>query len=597
MSAAAAKDRPSLDLDNRSEQGFCAFFHGMPEKMANTVRLFERASGEFYSVHGDDALFVARQIYKTNSVLKYLGGDQTTGLPSCTMSRMVAETFLREALLVQQLRIEIWVSDAKRSQTSSLAGSATWRLGPKASPGNLQELEDILFANSEMTVAPLVASIQLTVSGNQPLIGVAFADATQRYLGLTEFLDNDLYSNLESLLIQLGIRECLLPIAEASKTYDLQKVQAVLTRCNIVATECRRSDFQTKNIDQDLNRLLEDETPFTMRPEYDLKIALGAAACLLKYLALLADESNFGRFRLFRHELSQYMRLDASALRALNLMPSQQLGAIKTMSLFGLLNHCKTSQGARLLNQWIKQPLLQLDPIRERQTLVQVFVEDPEMLRVLQEDHLRAMPDLNRLAKKFQSGRAQLQDVVRVYQCVVKLPGLSTVLGSIATETDLLGKWYLGPLEQNAEHLGKLQELVETMIDLSRVDQHEYHIKPDFDPTLADLQGQMQAAMDQIVVEQRRVSELLHMEMDKKLKLEKSTLFGYCLRLTRTEANCLRNKRSQYIELSVQKGGVLFTTTALKALNQDYRAASDEYQKVQSTLVKEVLGIVGTYCT
>ena len=57
------------------------------------------------------------------------------------------------------------------------------------------------------------------------------------------------------------------------------------------------------------------------------------------------------------------MRLDASALTALNLMPSPREGSNKTMSLYGLLNKCKTAQGSRLLMQWLKQPLLSLEEI------------------------------------------------------------------------------------------------------------------------------------------------------------------------------------------------------------------------------------------
>ena len=103
------------------------------------------------------------------------------------------------------------------------------------------------------------------------------------------------------------------------------------------------------------------------------------------------------------------MRLDASALNALNLMPSPQEGSNKTMSLYGLLNKCKTAQGSRLLVQWLKQPLLNIQEIHRRQDLLEMFYENTELRQSVQEDHLKTVPDLHRLAKRFQKGIATLQ--------------------------------------------------------------------------------------------------------------------------------------------------------------------------------------------
>lgn len=93
---------------------------------------------------------------------------------------------------------------------------------------------------------------------------------------------------------------------------------------------------------------------------------MSCLACIISYLDLAQTESHQGQWKLRHHDLSQFMKLDASALKALNLMPNPlEMGGNKNMSLYGLLNHCKTAQGQRLLEMWLKQPLVNLHEIRE----------------------------------------------------------------------------------------------------------------------------------------------------------------------------------------------------------------------------------------
>jgi DNA mismatch repair protein MSH2 len=102
---------------------------------------------------------------------------------------------------------------------------------------------------------------------------------------------------------------------------------------------------------------------------------MSAVAALLIYLSLLSDATLHGEFQLAKHDLSQFMRLDASALRALSLFPSpQDTGGAKTMSVYGLLDQCKTSQGKRLLGRWLKQPLVNLHEIGECMRVAEVVV-------------------------------------------------------------------------------------------------------------------------------------------------------------------------------------------------------------------------------
>ncbi|KAJ2555911.1 MSH2 protein, partial [Coemansia sp. RSA 1836] len=384
-------ERPDLDLDKSSEQGFCKFF-GSLAAQENTIRVFERSNGDYYSVHGVDAEYVANVVYKTTTVIKYIGGSSSTGLASCTMSRIVAENFLRDALLKYQLRVEIY---APQDSGNKLGGN--WKVSRTASPGNLQQVEELLFANSEMVAVPLVMAVAFKVAIDQMQCGVAFVDPAQRSMGVCEFTDNDVFSNLESLVIQLGVRECLVEKETAQRHLEHTKLVGVLERCSVVVTERVRSQFSSADMTQDLGRLLELTAPVASLPELDLKAAMGALAATIQYLNLLMDDSNFGSYSLSTHSLAQYMKLDASAVQALNLVPSPQDGASKTMSLLGLLNHCKTTQGQRLLAQWLKQPLLSVDAIEDRLSLVELFFADTETRNTLRLVHLRSMPDFKRL--------------------------------------------------------------------------------------------------------------------------------------------------------------------------------------------------------
>ncbi|KAF9970881.1 MutS-like protein [Actinomortierella ambigua] len=589
MAEASTKDRPELD-DNQAES-FCGFLRTLPELPENSIRLFERSSGDFYSVHGEDAFYIANNVYKTTSVIKYLGGDSRKGVPSCTLSKTTCETFLRDALLNKQMRVEIWAAEPRKNNV--------WNMVKRATPGNLQDLEDLLFANTDMAASPIVMAVKVHAGGDQRTVGVCFADATVRELGIAEFLDNDLYSNFESLVIQLGVKECLIMADESKKDYELSKIRNILSLIGVVVTERRKADFATKDIEQDYNRLLEEGISIAALPEFELKNAMAASACVIKYLGLLTDETNFGQYTLRHHDLSQYMKLDASAVRALNLMPGPNDGSNRSMSLYGLLNKCKTSQGGRMLGQWLKQPLMSVQEIEKRQMMVEAFTLDGEMRQSLQEDHLKAFPDLHRLAKRFQRGVASLQDVVRVYQVVVRLPGLESVLRACSTgfteHLELLQTQFTHPISEYLDSLSKLQELVETTIDLDAVDNHEYLIKAEFDSSLGDLRKNMESLKAMIDREHRRVGAELNMDVEKKLKLEDHQVYGWSFRLSRNDSSCLRNK-SSYIELSTQKNGSLFTTSKLKGYAQQFSDASQEYEKTQSSLAKEVIGIVSTYC-
>ncbi|KAF9524112.1 DNA mismatch repair protein MSH2, partial [Crepidotus variabilis] len=602
---------------DHTEPGFTSFFKKLPPKSPDegTLRLFHRnpTADEFYAAYGPDAIFVASHVFHTNTVIKYLGsGGKGMGLESVTLKPSVAHNLLREALTTRQLRIEIWVPDAGSGKKSS-----KFHLEKEASPGNLQAVEDLLFGHSEHTTAPIVIAIKLANApnagsashGKLKSVGVAFADTTTRQLGVSDFVDNDLFSNLESLLIQLSVKEAIVPTGTATGTtdrdVDLGKLKAVLDRCGVVVTERKPSEFTVKNLALDLPRLLKDGESQAISSadasavisQLALPSAPAALSALILYLSLLSDSANHGAFTIQTHDLTHFMKLDASALRALNLVDSPGKQSLnENTSLFSVLNKCKTAQGSRLLGTWLKQPLINLHEIHNRLNLVEVFVQDTNSRRSLQDDYLKAMPDLIRICKRFQRGIGTLENVVRIFQVVLKLQGMREVLESIQHENDghldLVAQTFTISLKGYESHLAKYSEMVEQTLDLEELDRHNYVIKPDYDPRLQELSERLAETRDGLDTEHRSVGQEMDLDLDKRLHLENHQVYGYCFRLTKSDAKKLKKS---YIELGTNKTGVYFTTKTLKQHSESFKELSNAYSQTQSGLVKEVVQIAATY--
>lgn len=243
----------------------------------------------------------------------------------------------------------------------------------------------------------------------------------------------------------------------------------------------------------------------------------------------------------------------------------------------------------------------------ERQDLVAALVTDQQLRQTLQERHLKLFPDLHRIGKKFQRGKAKLEDVVRIYQVVCHLPGLCDALQQFGTDedamqtdeqtrlTDLIRKKWIGEVEEISGMLDKFRELVEATIDLEAVDRHEFLIRATYDAALEELKSRMDEAQSEMEPELNRVARDLDSGKTKGgVKLENRQPYGYHFRLAKSESGAIRNDK-RYIELTTQKAGVLFTTKKLQELDRRYREAAADYEAKQTDLAADVIDVAASY--
>ncbi|CAN7988646.1 unnamed protein product, partial [Ixodes hexagonus] len=581
------------------DSGFLGFLRSLPEatkpltpfnfsfqKPATTFRFFDR--NEYYTVHSSDAEYVCREVFRTMSVLKYLGsGDKKIG--SVCLSKRNFEALLVELLLVKRYRIEVY-------QNTSSKGNA-WGLTTKASPGNLSQVEDILFGGStHMSEAKGVMAVSIKFNGKQQTVGIAYGDAVLQRLTVAEFDDDEHFSNLCTVLVHLSPQECLISPPDVKK---FAEVKGIVERSGVLVTECKPADFLSKDVVQDLGRLLIPSSlpqgQAAMLPEVDLKVAMESLAGVIKFLNLTADSENFGCFQVSTFDFSQYVRINSAAIRALGVLPGSEDQKAE-LSLLKVLNRCRTPGGQRLLAQWLKQPLMDVQKIEERLEMVELFVQKGELRHCLHEDYLRHFPDLLRVAKRLQRHKSTLQDLYKTYQMLQVLPKVREALAKGADEDKeaVLQGLFAKPLAELESDFSKYLEMVETTLDMEAAEGGDFLVKPDFDDDLKALREELDSLEGKCRGYLDKAARDLGLESGKSIKLESSKDLGFHFRITRKEEPALRSRKG-YLVIDTKQNGVRFRSPDLLSTNAGYLDTRKAYEEAQQSITKMIVEIAGGY--
>jgi DNA mismatch repair protein MutS len=185
-----------------------------------------------------------------------------------------------------------------------------------------------------------------------------------------------------------------------------------------------------------------------------MPVAEKAAAGLWQYITHNIPNSEQNHIlKISTYQQSTTMLLDKWTRKNLELTESIRTSNDKG-TLFSILNLTKTAFGARLLRNWIQQPLVNPQKIEERLDTVEELTNNTFLRRDLQKA-LEAIYDLERLLGKLSLGKANARDMLALASTLSCLPKIRNII--IENYSIKLAKYFdsLAGLDELALELNK----------------------------------------------------------------------------------------------------------------------------------------------
>ncbi|NOS69816.1 MAG: DNA mismatch repair protein MutS [Verrucomicrobia bacterium] len=340
----------------------------------------------------------------------------------------------------------------------------------------------------------------------------------------------------------------------------------------------------------------------------DRTAAIGAAGGALHYLVqnLRRDVKHLTRLSFYQR--TDFLALDYTTLRHLEILEPQHRDAPRNACLYGALNKTATPMGARLLRNWLSQPLAAIEPIRQRQETVATFIDNTQSLDTFRAQ-LTNVRDLERTLGRLSTGSGNARDLVVLRQALEQIPALRQTLASVGraspradalVQEDAEAREDARPtnlLTNLTAQLSESPDLVE-LIGRAIVDEPPLAVKEGgmirdgFSTDLDELRNAQRGGKDWLAKLQQDEIERTGISS---LKVRFNSVFGYYIEVTKSN---LDKVPPHYIRKQTVANGERFITPELKdmegkILGAEERSVKLEYELFQR-IREEVLGQLAT---
>jgi DNA mismatch repair protein MutS len=308
-------------------------------------------------------------------------------------------------------------------------------------------------------------------------------------------------------------------------------------------------------------------------------LSICAAGALIHYLrdSQLTSLGKVANLRFF--EPSDFMKLDASTVANLELV--RTLDGSPKGSLLSFIDQTRTGMGARLLKSWLLLPLLDLEELERRQSVVQVLTANVQAHGRLA-DRLGEIHDLERLISRVMVGVAGPRELLALRDSLRVVPAIRVLLQGFSALR-------IAEIREQLDDLPEVAALIETSLS-------------DDPPASANDPGIIRAGYSQELDELRAIRHSgkgfiasLEAQERKKtgissLKVKFNQVFGYFIEVTNANQHLVP---SNYIRKQTLVNCERFVTEELQQYEEKVLGAEERIAVLEKELYARIRRDVG----
>jgi DNA mismatch repair protein MutS len=528
-------------------------------KYPDTILLFRM--GDFFETFDEDAKITSKVL---GIVLTKRGNGASGETPLAGFPHHALDAYLPKLL-----RAGYRVAICEQMEDPKYAKGIVKRDVVEVMSPGVAFLDKVLEQKQNNYLAAVALPSPLATSEDR--IGFAFIDVSTGEFGLSEFPLKHLFDQASNLQPQ----ELLV------QKRDLETVKTLLgERFRVLYTKV---DDWVFNADYAYELLINHFKTQSLKGFgiEEMRIGTIAAGAVMNYLQE-TQKANIPHIKkIVPHDVSEYMVLDASTKR--NLEITTNISGQSEGTLYSIIDHTLTPMGGRMLKQWINRPLKRLESIRERLDAVQELVTN-ESTRGKIHDELKHIGDLERLIAKIATGRANPREVNQLKIMLEQIPNIKTHVSNLKSQAFTV-------LNKNLDALFDLVSSIDkaiaddpplTLAD-GNVIQNGYNTELDEIRTLA------LGAKDWVAKHQQSERERTGISS---LKIHFNNVFGYYIEVTNTHRDKVPDN---YIRKQTLANAERFVTPELKEYEEKILHAEEKIFALETRLFHELRQMVAEH--